>query len=518
MRLTGQNFIGATRPPGGAKVFRAFNPSLNTEMEPAFHEATADEVDRAMQLSERAFIGYRRCSPALRAAFLRAIALEIEQLGDELVERAVTETALPAARITGERGRTTGQLRMFADLVEEGSWVGARIDHADANRKPAPKPDLRRALAAIGPVVVFGASNFPLAFSVAGGDTASALAAGCSVVIKAHPSHPGTSELVMGAMLRAANAHGIPDGVVSLLHGIDPELSLSLVRHRLAKAIGFTGSHRAGRAIFDAAAARPEPIPVFAEMGSINPVFILPQAVKEKGEQIAEGLKNSVTLGVGQFCTKPGVIVCLDDDATNEFVAELVQRIASVPVGTMLNPRIAKAYADGRKQFAGVDTSLTNSPTQAAPAVFTTTGQQFLADHHWREELFGPATVVVVARSPEQLEEIAGCLDGQLTATIHASEGELADYRRLVEILERKAGRLIFNGYPTGVEVCSAMHHGGPYPATTDCRSTSVGTAAIERFARPVCYQDCPENLLPAELREGNPLGIWRLVNGRWTK
>jgi NADP-dependent aldehyde dehydrogenase len=515
MSLTGQNFIGRAKSSRGTKVFRAVDPSLNREIEPAFHEAASQEIDGAMQLSEAAFVAYRRCSPGRRAAFLRAIAAEIERLGDKLVERAVTETALPAARIAGERGRTTAQLRMFADLVEEGSWVDARIDRADAHRKPAPKPDLRRALAAIGPVVVFAASNFPLAFSVAGGDTASALAAGCSVAIKAHPSHPGTGELVMGAMLRAAEAQAVPDGVVSLLHGVDPEVGLALVRHPLAKAVGFTGSQRAGRALFDAAAARAEPIPVYAEMGSINPVFLLPQSVKENGVQIAEGLKNSVTLGVGQFCTKPGVVVCLEDDATRGFVEEISRRMATVPTGTMLNPRIARAYAEGRQQLAGVQAAEPDLPTQAAPAVGTVTGEQFLLNRHWREELFGPATLVVLAKSPQQFEEIAACLDGQLTATIHAAEGELAEHRRLMEILQRKAGRLVFNAYPTGVEVCSAMHHGGPYPATTDSRSTSVGTAAIERFARPICYQDCPPAMLPAELQEGNPLGIWRLVDGQ---
>ncbi|MGD0464848.1 MAG: aldehyde dehydrogenase (NADP(+)) [Tepidisphaeraceae bacterium] len=518
MPLTGRNFIGSTRSSRGAKVFRAVNPSLNKEIEPAFHEAVPDEIDRAMKLSEAAFVEYRGRLPGQRAAFLRGIASEIERLGDELVERAVSETALPAARITGERGRTNGQLRMFADLVEEGSWVDARIDHGDANRKPAPKPDIRRALTAIGPVVVFGASNFPLAFSVVGGDTASALAAGCSVVIKAHPSHPGTSELVMGAMLQAAKSNSMPDGVVSLLHGVDPEVSLALVSHALAKAVGFTGSHRAGRALFDLAAARAEPIPVYAEMGSINPVFVLPRAVKESGVQIAEGLTNSVTLGVGQFCTKPGVVVCLDDEATRRFVEEVLRRMAAVPVGTMLNPRIAKAYADGRKQFGGVHAASPGLPTQAVPTVFTATGEQFLSNRHLREELFGPETVVVTAKSPGQFEEIASCLDGQLTATIHAAGGELAEYRLLVEILRRKAGRLIFNGYPTGVEVCSAMHHGGPYPATTDSRSTSVGTAAIERFARPVCYQDCPAEMLPAELLEGNPMSIWRLIDGQWSQ
>lgn len=526
MQLTGQNYIGARTSGQGTRTFRGVNPATNAELDPPYHDATFEEIDAAMKLAESAFVAYRRKSANDRAAFLNAIAAELEALGDELIAKAVQETALPAARITGERGRTTGQLRMFATMVEAGSWVDARIDHANPERKPVPKPDLRRMLVPIGPVVVFGASNFPLAFSAGGGDTASALAAGCSVVIKAHPSHPGTSELTIAAVLRAAKSTGMPDGIVSLIHGVSPEVSVALVRHPLTKAVGFTGSLRAGRALFDVAAARPDPIPVYAEMGSVNPVFVLPGALKERGAQIAEGLKNSVTLGVGQFCTNPGVVVGLDDAATRGLVDQLTGLFAAAPAGTMLNPGIGRAFSEGARRFAettGVklaakSAAATSLPTHAAPVVFTTDADHFLANHRLREELFGPATLVVTGRTREQLIAVAQALEGQLTATVHAAPGELEEYRELIEILERKAGRLLFNSYPTGVEVCAAMQHGGPYPATTDSRSTSVGGAAIERFARPVCYQDFPGESLPPELREENPRKIWRLVDDEWKR
>jgi len=523
MQLTGCNYIGGRTSALGAQTFRAVDPALNTELEPTFHEATAAEIDQVMQLSEEAFVQYCRRNGRERAAFLRAIAVNIEELGDELIARAVAETALPSARLLGERGRTCGQLRLFADLIEEGSWVDARIDHANPTRKPVAKPDLRRMRIAIGPVAVFAASNFPLAFSVAGGDTASALAAGCTVVIKAHPSHPGTSELSFSAMLQAAAATGMPDGVVSLLHGIDPQVSLALVHHPLTQAVGFTGSLRAGRALFDAAASRPRPIPLYAEMGSINPVFLLPGALRERGQQIAEGLANSVLLGVGQFCTNPGVIIGPVDSAMRDLVNRLAELISGAPVGTMLNRNIAEAFAAGCRRLSQTPGThvVAQSPTtpqipaHAAAAIFSTSAENFLENRLLHAELFGPATLVVTARSPAQFEQIASQLDGQLTATIHAAAGELVEHTRLVETLQRKTGRLVFNGYPTGVEVCPAMHHGGPYPATTDSRSTSVGTAAIERFARPVSYQDCPSELLPPELREDNPLRLWRLVDGQ---
>lgn len=523
MPLTGHVFLGSKPSRGGEKSFRAVDPALDREIDPHFYEATLNEIDRALKLAESAFVEYRKLTGRQRGQFLRSIAVHIEALGDELISRAAAETALPAARLTGERARTCGQLRLMADLVEDGSWMDARIDHADTDRKPVPKPDVRRMRMGLGPVVVFAASNFPLAFSVAGGDTASALAAGCTVVVKAHPSHPGTSELVMSAMLGAVRSCAMPDGVVSMLHGVDPEVSLALVRHPLTQAVGFTGSLRAGRALFDAAAARANPIPVHAEMGSTNPVFLLPKALAERGGKIAEGLKNSVMLGVGQFCTKPGVVVAVDDAAARSFVKHLSALMSAQPVGTMLNRRIAKAFADGcatrAKETDALRASATTaSATQACAVLFTTTARQFLSDHDLREELFGPSTLLVLAESIPQLHQVAQALDGQLTATVHAAAGELKEHPALLETLQRKAGRLILNGYPTGVEVCPAMHHGGPYPATTDSRTTSVGTAAIERFARPVCFQDFAAELLPAELQDANPLGIWRIVDGRLTR
>lgn len=507
-------------------TFTAINPATLEPLEPTYHEATIAEIDEAVRQAEAAFEIYRKTTGKARAAFLRAVATEIDNLGDALVERATAETALPAARIIGERARTTGQLKMFASLIEEGSWVDARIDHADPKRTPLPKPDLRRMLIPLGPVTVFGASNFPLAFSTAGGDTASALAAGCSVVVKGHPSHPGTSELVAGAIQKAIASTKMPAGVFSLLQGRSPEMSLALVRHPMITAVGFTGSLRAGRAIFDAAAARPHPIPVYAEMGSVNPVFILPGAMKMRGAAIAEGLKNSVTLGVGQFCTNPGVVVAAGGDSTNAFITELANHISKCATGTMLNENIGRTFASGVKKLSGTSgvTGVAKSEaaaslaSHATAAVFATTAERFAADASLREELFGPATLIVTGKSPDDLRLAATALEGQLTATIIADDSELPEYQWLVDLLQRKVGRLIINGYPTGVEVCPSIHHGGPYPATTDSRSTSVGTAAIERFARPICYQDFPQNLLPPELQDANPLRIWRLVDNQFMK
>lgn len=378
----------------------------------------------------------------------------------------------------------------------------------------------------IGPVAVFGASNFPFAFSVAGGDTASALAAGCPVVVKGHPAHPGTSELVARALIKAVEATQMPRGVFSLLHGAGHEVGLGLVRHPFTKAIGFTGSLRGGRALFDAAAARPEPIPVYAEMGSINPIFILPGAMRERGNAIAEGLKNSVTAGVGQFCTNPGLIACLRDESLFGFVGRLGELIADAPTGTMLNPGILQAYERGVLQIggiAGVNKVQSNhtadlTKTEARAAMFSTTAQTFLQHDEMSEEVFGPSTVVVSCESREEIERIASNLHGHLTATIHGTAEDLEQFKSLVSILENKVGRLIFNGFPTGVEVCPSMHHGGPYPATSDPHFTSVGTAAIHRFARPICYQNFPQEALPVELRNVNSNGIWRLVDNQLTK
>ena len=527
MQLFGHSLIGRTAGDGGWETFLGVNPATGEALAPPYREATRDEVDRALWSAEAAFEAYRAGAPATRAAFLRAIADEIVGLGDALIERAGAETGLPPARLTGERARTVGQLRMFADLVDEGSWVDARIDPAQPQRAPAPRPDVRRMLVPLGPVVVFGASNFPLAFSVAGGDTASALAAGCPVVVKAHPAHPGTSEMSARAVLRAAEATGMPDGVFSLLHGRQHEMSLHLVRHPLARAVGFTGSLRAGRALFDAAAARPEPIPVYAEMGSVNPVFLLPGALARRGEALADGLAGSVLQGAGQFCTNPGLVVALRTPALAPFLARLRERIAAATPATMLYAGISQGYGEGVDQLrrhpgvqvlAEAATAADPGRTEGRPVLFTTDAGTFREHARLQAEVFGPSSLVVVADTPQELESVALGLDGQLTATVHGAEDELRRHAALLRILERKAGRLIVNGFPTGVEVGHAMHHGGPYPATTDARSTSVGSAAIARFARPVAYQDFPQAVLPAELRDVNERGLWRTVDGRHTR
>jgi NADP-dependent aldehyde dehydrogenase len=500
------------------------NPATSQSLEPLFHEAGTADVDRAMKLAESSFQEFRHLPAGRRAAFLKAIAAKIEA-DDALLARANEETGLPLPRLTGERARTVGQLRMFAGVIEEGSWVYARIDRADPNRKPIPKPDLRRMLIPIGPVVVFSASNFPLAFSAAGGDTASAFAAGCPVVVKAHPAHPGTSEWVGRIVQDAARETGMPAGVFSLLHGRSNELGGALVKHPLTKAVGFTGSLRAGRALFNLAAARPEPIPVYAEMGSTNPVFLLPGALAERGKQIAEGLRTSVTVGVGQMCTNPGLVIGLNDERTREFSEQLTALMSEAAPGTMLYSGLRDNFAQGVKRFADVPgvkvavakATVDAAKTQVAPTVFTTDAKTYSSNHSLHEELFGPATILVTGTRSELLEIAAG-LDGHLTATLHATPRDVEENRDLIAILERKVGRLVFNGFPTGVEVCGAMQHGGPYPATTDARTTSVGTSAIDRFARPICYQDFPAEALPLELRDGNPRGIWRVVDGEMTK
>lgn len=520
--ILGQNIVGFERSARGTKTYRGFDPRTAAALEPAFHEADKSEVERALNLAEAAAAELRVAGAARIAALLNAIAEEILGLGDALIERAASESGLDPERLKGERARTTSQLKLFAELVKEGSWVDARIDTPLPDRKPIPRPDLRRMLRPIGPVVVFGASNFPLAFSVGGGDTASALAAGNPVIVKAHPAHPGTSELVAGAIVKAVRAQSMPEGTFSLLHGASPEISLALVGHPKTKAVAFTGSTRAGRALFDAAARRPSPIPVFSEMGSVNPLFLLPRALEERGTAIAEGLFRSVVLGVGQFCTNPGLVFAADGPAFEAFSAKLGDWFEQAVPGTMLNPSIAKSYEEGFQRAAGLKNiqvrcasrSADPARTEGRPGFLTTDAATWLANHTLREEIFGPATVLVRCSSPEQFLECGRALDGTLTATVHGTAEEIVQHTVLVEILTQKAGRLLCNGFPTGVEVSPAMHHGGPYPATTDERFTSVGTAAIYRFARPICYQNAPEAALPAELKNANPLGIWRTVDG----
>jgi NADP-dependent aldehyde dehydrogenase len=523
MSISGANLIEGGESREGPASLRGVDPSTGAALEPPFHEATRAEVDRAARAAETAFEPYAGLPPERRAAFLRAIAAELLALGDALLERAARETALPRARLESERARTLHQIEIFAALVEEGSWVGARLDRAQPERRPVPKPDLRRMLVPLGPVAVFGASNFPLAFSVAGGDTISALAAGCPVVVKAHPAHPGTSELAGRAIAAAARAPGVPGGVFALVQGASNAVGEALVAHPLIQAVAFTGSLRGGRALFDAAARRPHPIPVFAEMGSSNPVFVLPGALAERGDAIAQGLAAAVTLGVGQFCTNPGLTALIASPVADAFVRALGQRLAGAPAGTLVHAGLKAAYDDGLRERAalpGVSLAAraeargANPATEAQAALLVAGAAAFGAHARLRDELYGPATLAVRCRDETELLELARGLHGHLTATVHGTDADLERNAELLSVLRRKAGRLIVNGYPTGVEVCPSMQHGGPYPAATDPRVTSVGTAAILRFARPVCFQGFPQAALPAELRDENPRGLQRLVDG----
>lgn len=527
MSLHGRSLIAGATGQTGGKVFHCVNPATGDRLAPDFHEASSAEVARAMEASAAAFALYRAQPAETRAWFLEAIAKEIEALGDALIERAMSETGLPLARLQGERARTCGQLRLFAQVVREGSWVDARIDTALPDRKPLPRPDLRRMLLPLGPVVVFGSSNFPLAFSAAGGDTASAFAAGCTVVVKAHRSHAGTAEMVGGAIVRAAVSTGLPPGVFSLIHGGGATVGVAMVRHPVTTAVGFTGSHAAGRALFDAAAARPHPIPVFAEMSSLNPVFILPGALRERPESIAQGLTGSFTLGVGQFCTKPGLVFVAEGPGMDAFLAALRTAVEAQPCATMLTPGIRDEFEENRsaitavsgvEPFASGRSDANPSKTEGQPRVAITTVEDFLKSPALAIEAFGPFTLVIRAKSAADFAACADALEGQLTATLHGTEVDLIAAKPLIAELERKVGRMVINGFPTGVEVCPSMNHGGPYPATTDVRFTSVGTAAMLRFARPVCYQGLPDGLLPPALQNANPGGILRLVNGAYTR
>jgi len=522
MELHGENLIGFATSSEGSALVRGVSPTNGETLEPGFHEATEGEVDRAARSAARAFSAF---SASLRSDFLRRIAANIHALGDELIERASDETGLPTVRLQGERGRTVAQIEMFAALIDEGSWVDARIDRAMPDRQPLPRPDIRRMLVPLGPVAVFGASNFPLAFSVAGGDTISALAAGCAVVVKAHPAHPGTSELVGRAIVEAARETGMPEGVFSMVHGASHATGLALVTHPAICAVGFTGSLGGGRALFDAACRRPQPIPVYAEMGSSNPVFVLPGALATRGAEIAKGLAASVMLGAGQFCTNPGVTVVDRSDAAEVLLSAVGDAIAAGNAGTMVTAGIKSAYATGVTAAENVDgvavvarSASTDSPAAPEAALLVTDAATYSNSDVLQRELYGPATVAVRCGSRDEMLELARSMHGHLTATVHGTDEDLADNADLLAILAGKVGRVVVNGFPTGVEVCPAMHHGGPYPATTDSRATSVGTAAILRFARPVCFQGFPDGALPEELRDANPRGIWRLVDGELTR
>ncbi|HVS93492.1 MAG TPA: aldehyde dehydrogenase (NADP(+)) [Mucilaginibacter sp.] len=511
----------------GAKTFKAIEPATGKELQGDFAVASVDDVDEALNLAEKAFAVYRYTDKKTKAAFLRNIAAEINNLGDELIERAMAESGLPQARLQGERGRTMGQLNMFADLVEEGSWVEAAIDSALPNRQPAPRPDIRKMLVPLGPAVVFGASNFPLAFSVAGGDTASALAAGCPVIVKAHPAHPGTSALVAEAIKKAAEKSGMPEGVFSILYDDGYTVGEALVKHPKTKIVTFTGSFKGGMALVKLAREREYPIPVFAEMGSINPVFLLPEALENRCEQIAEQYAASITLGAGQFCTNPGLLIGMKSQALDKFKTALGEAIGTVASGTMLTPGICKNYSalsedmlrEQGVTIIGKSGKLSEDKSnQALPLVAEVSASSFLVNPKLKEEVFGPYSLLVIADYEVQLQQIIEALHGQLTASVVADEGDLEKHKELIQSLVNIAGRVMLNNVPTGVEVVAAMQHGGPFPATSDGRFTSVGTGAIKRFVRPVSWQNWNNDLLPDELKDGNPLEIWRLVDNNWTK
>ena len=502
MTLTGNHLI-AGKWVGSTKKFTS-QPIQGNGLE--YSSGSDVEIDQAVTAAEEAFMSYSALSRAKRAEFLRAIASEIDSRGDQLTQIGSQETGLPEARLNGERGRTVGQLRLFADHIEKGEYLDRRHDKALPDREPLPRPELKLIQKPVGPVAVFGASNFPLAFSVAGGDTASALAAGCSVVVKGHAAHPGTSEIVADAINSARSACDIHPGVFSLIQGETNEVGASLVQHPLIKAVGFTGSLAGGRALFDLCCRRPEPIPFFGELGSINPVFLLPDALTARSQSIAEEWAVSLTMGAGQYCTNPGVVFMLDGKDTDKFIDQTKQALTQVNAQTMLTDRISQTYESGVKQLAknaGVESVLIEplNSRDANPSLLTTSGAQWLSNETLAEEVFGPLGIVVRVEDQAQLVEIASRLQGQLTCTLQMEDSDASLAQQLIPWLERKAGRILANGFPTGVEVCDAMVHGGPYPASTNFGATSVGTMAIRRFLRPVSYQNILSSLLPDDLQ-----------------
>jgi alpha-ketoglutaric semialdehyde dehydrogenase len=519
--IDGVMFIGNRAVKGTAGEVRGINPETGETLEPAYGGATREQLDEACRLAAEAFDPYRQADPETRAGFLEAIAQNILDLGDELIDRTVAESGLPRPRIEGERGRTVGQLRLFARIVREGRHLGARIDPAMPDRKPLPRPDIRARMIPLGPVAVFGASNFPLAFSVAGGDTASALAAGCPVVAKAHPAHPGTSELVGRAIRDAVAASGLPEGVFSLVFDSGYEIGQALVADARIKAVGFTGSRRGGLALMKIASERPEPIPVYAEMSSINPVILFAGALDERAPQIAQAFVGALMMGAGQFCTSPGLILGIEGEGLDRFTRAAGEALREAAPGTMLTPGIHRAYCEGVEALAGhervetVARGKAGHNYQGQAGLFSTPADAFLGDERLREEVFGSSSLIVRCPDEPALAQVVESLEGQLTASLHISEADFGAARRLLPVLERKVGRILVNGFGTGVEVSHAMVHGGPFPATSDGRSSSVGAMAIERFLRPVAYQDLPDALLPDELRDSNPRAVDRLVDGR---
>lgn len=524
MSIHGKNFIGNELSAKGDKSSKIYDINSNEALEGDFFHATKQEVDEALEKANKAFIEYKQTSQEQRANFLETITEEIMNLGDELIVRTMSESNLPRPRIEAERGRTIGQIKMFANLLREGSWVEATIDEAIPDRQPLPRNDLRKMLRPLGVVSVFEASNFPLAFACAGGDTASALAAGCPVIVKAHSSHSGTSELIAKAIIKAVEKCNIPDGTFSMVHGSGRTVGQQIVLHEVVKAVGFTGSTAGGMKLFELANQRKTPIPVFAEMGSINPCLFLPSSLNDT-KKLANTYAGSITLGVGQFCTNPGLILALKDTKLEKFKIDLAAAIKEVSPATMLSKSIQEAY-EINKEEAIKQHGITviaqafedNLPSEGKATVASVEAKTFISNPKLQEEVFGPYSLLVECEDINELNQVIDSLEGQLTATVMGEDSQMSEYKEQIFALENKCGRILFNGVPTGVEVCHSMQHGGPFPAATDSRFTSVGTGAIKRFVRPVCFQDCPSSLLPDELKDENSLEILRIVNDEHTR
>ena len=508
MTLTGQHFIAGERAASGTSTFTGINPTTGEELPTTFHDATAAEIDSAVTAAQAAFFELQKVSGEKLGEFIELIATKIEEAGDTLLDRVHAETALPAGRCQGERGRTCNQTRIFAQMARDGSWRQPRIDAGDPKRTP-PKPDVRTMLYGIGPVAVFGASNFPLAIGVVGTDTICALAAGCPVIVKAHPAHPGTCEILGGIVTEAVKECGLPAGTFSMLQSNSNESGGEFVRHPGICAVAFTGSLRGGRALYDIACSRPNPIPFYGEMGSANPVFLLPGALAERSEKIAEGYIQSVTMGVGQFCTNPAVVLGLEGETLESFISTASDAASKYAPQSMLHPGIHAAYESGRKRLGDTDgvsqvgisaDEPSDTANQAACAIYSA-DFSVLDSAEELEEIFGPTSTVYKCQSRDQMIKFASELDGHLTATIHGTEQDLQDHADLVNILQHKVGRIVFNGFPTGIDVCSAMHHGGPYPAATHSFYTSIGHHSIYRFTKPVCFQSFPASMLPEQLK-----------------
>lgn len=523
--LKGYNLVGQTESAEGDQFLESFSIVSNENLPGKFTIATAEEIDKAVAKATTAFEVYKLMAAEKRAVFLETIAAEITAIGEPLIERAMQESGLPEGRLQGERGRTTGQLKLFADLLREGSWVEAVIDTALPDRKPLPRADIRKMLVPIGPVAVFGASNFPFAFSTLGGDTVSALAAGNPVIVKAHEAHLGTNELMAGAIKTAVEKCGMPDGTFSFVIGKGAVTGMQLVKHPGIKAVGFTGSQKAGMAIYKAAInERETPVPVYAEMSSINPVLLLPEKLKNNSAAVAAMLASSITLGVGQFCTNPGLLFLMDDEASAAFISKLTELLSVVPAGLMLNAGVCKNYYTSRQQLSqqnGVLALFTGEEKandyRGSAALLQVRDVDFISNPQLQQEVFGPASLIILCKDKSSLLRSLQALHGQLTGTVMAEGSDIKEFAAIINELSSKVGRVVYNNVPTGVEVCHAMVHGGPFPATTDARSTSVGSEAIRRFVRPLCLQDCPQEFLPEALKNDNPLHIMRKVNGVYT-